>query len=468
MRTGKTLLDKVWDLHVVARLGDGYDLLHVDRQLIHDLSGTRALQRLAELGHGVRDPGLNFATPDHTVSTAPGGDADGPFAERCVVPLRQLSRAQGIRLFDVHQEGHGIVHVIGPELGLTLPGVTLVCGDSHTCTHGALGALAWGIGSSEVAHVLATQTVVQQRPKRLRVTFDGVIQPGVTAKDLILYLIGREGAAAGDGFAVEYAGPAIRALSIEGRMTLCNLSIEMGAKVGMIAPDDATLEYVAGRRFAPRDGAWEQAVAHWRQLPSDEDAAFDREIALDAGAVSPQVTWGTSPEQVMAIDDTVPDPASEPDPGRRQAMQAALDYVGLTPGMRIEGLRVDRVFIGSCANGRLSDLRAAARVVAGRKVAAGVRAWVVPGSRQVKLAAEAQGLDAIFRAAGFDWREPGCSMCVAANGETVAAGERCVSTSNRNFVGRQGPGSRTHLVSPPMAAAAALCGRIADARKVMG
>ncbi|MFQ5955404.1 MAG: 3-isopropylmalate dehydratase large subunit, partial [Kiloniellales bacterium] len=413
MAAGSTLLDKVWDLHVVARLGGDYDLLHVDRHLIHDLSGTHALKRLAELGRPVRNPALNFATPDHTVSTAPSGDADGPFAARCVVPLRELSREHGIRLFDVHEPGHGIVHIMGPELGLTLPGVTLVCGDSHTCTHGALGALAWGIGLSEVSHVLATQTVIQRKPKRLRVTVDGRLRPGVTAKDLILCLIGREGAAAGDGFAVEYAGPAIRALTVEARMTVCNLSIEMGAKVGMVAPDEATLDYVAGRRFAPEGALWDLAVAHWRQLPSDDGAEFDREIGVDADAVAPQVTWGTSPEHVIAVNERVPDPAREPDPGRRQAMVAALDYVGLAPGMAIEGLEVEHVFIGSCTNSRLSDLRAAARVIQGRKVAEGVRAWVVPGSRQVKLEAEAEGLDTTFRAAGFEWREPGCSMCVA-------------------------------------------------------
>ncbi len=467
MTAGNTLLDKIWDRHVVARLDGGYDLLHVDRQLIHDLSGTRALKRLKELGHRVRNPGLNFATPDHTVSTAPGGDADGPFAERCVAPLRRLSREYGIRLFDVHQAGHGIVHIIGPELGLTLPGVTLVCGDSHTCTHGALGALAWGIGSSEVAHVLATQTVIQRKPRRLRVTVERALGPEVTAKDLILYLIGREGAAAGDGYAVEYAGPAVRALTIEARMTLCNLSIEMGAKIGMVAPDQATLDYVSGRRFAPQGEAWDLAVEHWRQLPGDDGAEFDREIAVDAAAVAPQVTWGTSPEHVIPVDGRVPDPAAEPDPARRRTLTAALDYAGLTPGMAIEGLAVDHVFIGSCANSRLSDLRAAARVIRGRKVAEGVRAWVVPGSRQVKLEAEAEGLDATFRAAGFDWRQPGCSMCVAANRETVPPGERCVSTSNRNFVGRQGPRSRTHLASPPMAAAAALSGHIADVRKLV-
>jgi 3-isopropylmalate/(R)-2-methylmalate dehydratase large subunit len=358
------------------------------------------------------------------------------------------------------------VHVMGPELGLSLPGCLIVCGDSHTCTHGGLGALAFGIGSSELAHVLATQTIVQRRPKTMRVSFEGVMPPGVTPKDLILRLIGVIGAAGGTGFAVEYAGSAIRALDLEGRLTICNLSIELGAKMGFIAPDDTTFAYLAGRPFAPKGRMWERAVAEWRKLPSDPGAPFDRELTLDVATIAPQVTWGTSPEHVIAVDQPIPDPAAIADPSRRGGIEAALDYMGLRPNQPILGTKVDWVFIGSCTNSRLSDLRAAAAVVRGRKVAEGVRAWVVPGSEQVKRNAVAEGLDRIFIGAGFEWREPGCSMCLAANGETVPRGQRSISTSNRNFVGRQGPGARTHLASPAMAAAAAIAGAIADVRRL--
>jgi 3-isopropylmalate/(R)-2-methylmalate dehydratase large subunit len=367
-------------------------------------------------------------------------------------------------MFDIDQPGQGIVHVIGPELGLSLPGCLIVCGDSHTCTHGGLGALAFGIGSSELTHVLATQSLIQRRPKTMRVKFEGKVPLGVTAKDLILALIGHIGAAGGTGYAVEYAGSAIRDMPIEGRLTICNLSIELGAKMGMVAPDEKTFEFLRGRLYAPRDETWELALRVWRQLPSDADAAFDKEVVIDVEKIIPQVTWGISPEHVVGIDGRVPDPQKIDDPARRASVETALEYMGLTAGALIAGTPVDWVFIGSCTNSRLSDLRAAADVARGRKVAPGVRAWVVPGSETVKREAVAEGLDQLFIAAGFEWREPGCSMCLAANGETVAPGQRSVSTSNRNFVGRQGPRARTHLASPASAAAAAIAGAITDVR----
>jgi 3-isopropylmalate/(R)-2-methylmalate dehydratase large subunit len=456
----RTLFDKIWDSHVVAELGEGWSLLHIDRVLLHDLSGARALREVAERGHALARPELVFATPDHAVSTAPGRTAE-TFAGGAATlhGLRQRARETGIRLFDLGQPGNGIVHVMAPELAIVLPGLTLVCGDSHTCTNGGVGALAFGVGASELTHVLATQTLMQCRPRNLRLRYEGRLGVGVTAKDMILAAIGRYGTAAGTGFAVEYAGSAVRALPLEARLTLCNLSIEMGAKMGMVAPDDTTFEYLAGRRFAPRGAQWEAALAAWRALPSDPEARFDVEHSLDASAIAPQVTWGNSPEQVVAVTEVVPQP-------RHAGDRAALDYMGLEAGRPIAGTRVDWVFIGSCTNSRLSDLREAAAVLGGRHVAPGVTAWVVPGSEQVKRDAEAEGLHARFQAAGFEWREPGCSLCVAANGETVPPGARCVSTSNRNFVGRQGTGARTHLASPAMAAAAALTGAIADVRSL--
>ena len=464
--TGGTLFDKIWDQHVVADLGDGYALLHVDRHLLHDLGGGRAVLDIAENGHRLRNPGLTFATPDHAISSTPGRADTSAVGRRLLEDLRNLSKQHGVRLFDVGEPGQGIVHVIGPELGISLPGTLLVCGDSHTCTHGGMGALAFGIGSSEVAHVLATQCLVQRRPKRLRVTFEGTRAPSVTPKDMILYLIGKIGAAGGNGCAVEYAGGAVRALEIEGRLTLCNLSIELGAKMGMIAPDDKTYAFLADRPFTPKGALWDQALAQWRTLPSDDDVAFDREESVDVAAIAPQITWGTSPEMVIAVDQRIPDPAGVADGGKRRAMEAALDYMGLVPGAPIAGTKVDWVFIGSCTNSRISDLRAAAEIAQRGKVAAHVKAWVVPGSENVKRQAEAEGLDCVFTAAGFAWRDPGCSMCLAANGETVPRGQRSVSTSNRNFVGRQGPGARTHLASPAMAAAAALAGAITDVRRL--
>jgi 3-isopropylmalate/(R)-2-methylmalate dehydratase large subunit len=460
-----TLFDKIWDRHLVADFGDGYALLHVSRHLMHD-GGSRAFAALKERGCAVRNPELTFATFDHVISTLPGRTAE---TDPALMPrlhrMREDARAAGVRLFDLGEPGQGIVHVIGPELGLTLPGTLLVCGDSHTCTHGGMGALAFGIGSSEVVHVLATQTIVQRRPRRLRVTFSGTRPTGVTPKDMILHLIGVIGAAGGTGYAVEYAGSAIRALDVEGRLTICNLSIELGAKCGMIAPDDTTFAHLAGRPYAPTGEAWDAAISDWRTLPSDADARFDREVAIDVGDIAPQITWGTSPEHVVGVDGLIPDPVAV-DADRRAALRAALDYMDLKPGAPIAGTPVDWVFIGSCTNSRISDLRAAAAVAKGRKVAATVRAWVVPGSENVKRQAEAEGLDRVFKAAGFEWREPGCSMCVAMNNETVPPGQRSVSTSNRNFVGRQGPGARTHLASPAMAAAAALAGKIVDVRRM--
>jgi 3-isopropylmalate/(R)-2-methylmalate dehydratase large subunit len=464
---GATLFDKVWSEHVVDSMPGGVDLIHIDRHLMHDLNGVGGLRELARLGYRVRNPELIFVTPDHAISSAPGRDTDPSAAgARYVATLREQTRERGIRMFDLGQDGQGIVHVIGPELGLSLPGTTIVCGDSHTCTHGAVGALAFGIGSTELIHVLATQTIVQRKPRRMQARFDGSLANGVTPKDLILHLIGRIGAAAGSGHAIEYAGSTIRGLGLEARMTICNLSIELGSKIGMIAPDDTTFEYLAGRRFAPTGATWDRAVAHWRTLAGDDDATFDKEVSIDASAIAPQITWGTSPEHVIAIDEPIPDPAREDNPNRREAMTAALDYMGLAPGETLAGTPVNWVFIGSCTNSRITDLRAAAAVAKLGHVATGVHAWVVPGSVAVKREAEAEGLDFIFREAGFEWREPGCSMCVAVNGETVPKGQRSISTSNRNFVGRQGPGARTHLASPAMAAAAALAGRIIDVRKL--
>jgi 3-isopropylmalate/(R)-2-methylmalate dehydratase large subunit len=460
----KTMFAKLWDDHVIAELGNDTALLHVDRHILHDLGGSRALLDVKERGLPVHNPELTFATIDHTISSAPGRHGTIPRGVELMTALREETAAAGIRLFDVDEAGQGIVHVMGPELGITLPGSLLVCGDSHTCTHGGLGALAFGVGWSELAHVLATQTLYQKRPRAMRVRFEGRPGPGVTPKDLILALIGRIGVDGGTGYAVEYAGSAIRDMPVEGRLTVCNLSVELGAKMGMIAPDEKTFEYLASTPLAPKGALWLRAVEAWRRLPSDAGAVFDLEVEIDASRVSPQITWGTSPEHVVAVDGRIPDPATIDDPERRKAVQTALDYMGLQGGASIAGTPVDWVFIGSCTNSRLSDLRAAADVARGRKVDPRVRAWVVPGSENVKRDAVAEGLDKVFVEAGFEWREPGCSMCLASNGEQVPPEQRSVSTSNRNFVGRQGPRARTHLASPTMAAAAAIMGAIADVR----
>lgn len=464
----RTLFDKIWAQHVVMQRDDGQSLLYVDLHLVQDGSAP-AFQMLRQRGLPVRRPELAFATPDHYVPTDsrdPGRIAD-PEKRAMAQALADDCAASGIRFFGLDDQRQGIVHVVGPEQGLSLPGRLIVCGDSHTSTHGALGALAFGIGASEVAHVLATQTLWQRKPRTLRVSVDGRLGAGVTAKDLILAIIGRIGAAGATGHVLEYAGKAIRALSMEARMTVCNMSIEAGARAGMIAPDDTTFAWLAGRPQAPQGADWDAALARWRQLPGDEGAVFDRELALHANEIAPMVTWGTSPEDVLPISGRVPDPAQAGDADRRAAMQGALAYMGLAPGQRLDEITVQRVFIGSCTNGRIEDLRSAAAVARGRRVAEGVEAWVVPGSGLVKQQAEQEGLDAVFRAAGFQWRHAGCSMCLGTNGDQVAPGQRCASTSNRNFVGRQGPGARTHLMSPAMAAAAAVTGRLTDVRELL-
>lgn len=462
--TGSTLFDKIWDAHVVADLGDDLALLHIDRHLLHDLSGPPALLELKRRGLDVHDPDLVFAFPDHLVSTALDRTPDtSPIGGPMWKVLRDESAASHIKMYDLGERGQGIVHVAAPELGVVLPGLTVICGDSHTCTNGALGALAFGVGNSQSTQALATQVLILQRPRQMRITIDGELGRGVTAKDLALYLIERFGASAGSGMAVEYAGEAISAMSIEERMTMCNLSVELGARFGMIAPDEKTSDWIHGRLHAPAGLLEETARESWSHLVSDDTATFDRQETVDATDVPPTVTWGTSPEHAVSITEHVPDPAARP-AGEGDAVQAALDYMDLRPGQPIAGVPIDWVFIGSCANSRLSDLRTAADVVTGRRVAEGVMAWVVPGSEQVRRDAEAEGLHDRFTDAGFEWRLPGCSMCVAANGDVVPPGKRCVSTSNRNFVGRQGPGARTHLASPPMAAAAAIAGHLVDVR----
>lgn len=464
--SGGTIIDKIWDRHVVKDLGGGWSLLHIDRHIIHDLSGPPALEKVAAAGLPVHDAGLTFATPDHAISSRPGRTGHTfPRGGKLFDALRDMSALHGIRFFDLGSDRQGIVHVIGPETGLSLPGTTVICGDSHTCTHGGIGALAFGVGTSESAHALATQTLRMQKPRTLRITVEGRLSEHVSAKDLALHILRVHGAQVGVGHAIEYAGPAIRALPVEARLTLCNMSVEMGARSGLVAPDDTVFDWLSEREFAPKGAALEAALENWRGLASDRDAIFDREIAIDAAEVAPTISWGVSPNQSLAVDMAVPDPASLPE-AQRADVSGALDYMGLAPGARLEGTPVDWVFIGSCANSRIGDLRDAARYVRGRRVASGVTAWVVPGSEAVKRAAESEGLDAVFREAGLEWREPGCSMCVAANGEQVPPGARCISTSNRNFIGRQGPKARTHLASPAMAAAAAIAGCITDIRKL--
>jgi 3-isopropylmalate/(R)-2-methylmalate dehydratase large subunit len=465
--TPQTLFDRIWDRHVIRDLGAGWSLLHIDRHLIHDLSGAMAMDELARRDLKVADPELCFATPDHAVSSRPGRTIDTfPAGARLFARMKAGVDAAGIQLFNLGQRGQGIVHVMSPELGLTLPGMTLICADSHTGTNGGLGALAFGVGTSECVHALATQTLRLQRPKRMRITLEGAPGRGITPKDIVLHLIMRLGTDAAVGHAIEFAGPAIQAMPVEGRLTICNLSIEMGGRSGIIAPDDVTFEYLRGKPYAPQGADFDAAVDYWRTLASDPEAIFDRDVTVDMSEVEPTVTWGTNPGQAIGINSLIPDPAREADPEARKSMADALSYMGLEPGKSLVGTPVDWVFIGSCANSRLSDLRDAAKIVRGRRAAPGVNAWVVPGSVNVKLAAEAEGLDQVFTSAGFQWREPGCSMCVAANGEQVPPGARAISTSNRNFVGRQGPGARTHLASPAMAAAAAVTGTITDVRRI--
>ncbi len=463
----RTLFDKVWDAHVVERLEDGTCVLYIDRHLVHEVTSPQAFEGLRLAGRRVRRPDATIAVVDHNIPTS---DRSQPITEpesRLQVETLERNVAEfGVPFFPVRDARQGIVHIIGPEQGISLPGMTIVCGDSHTSTHGAMGALAFGIGTSEVEHVLATQTLLQKPAKNMLVQVDGALAPGVTGKDLVLAVIGAIGTAGGTGHVIEYAGSAIRGLDMAGRMTVCNMSIEAGARAGMIAPDDVTFDYIRGRPYAPQGAAFDAAVAYWRTLPSDPGAQYDRVVTLDAATIEPMVSWGTSPEAVLPIGGTVPDPAGVADEAARAQMQRMLDYMALTPGQRLDQVPVDVVFIGSCTNGRIEDMRAAAAIARGRQVASGVRAMVVPGSGLVKQQAEAEGLDRVFLDAGFEWREAGCSMCLGMNPDKLKPGQRCASTSNRNFEGRQGPGGRTHLLSPAMAAAAAVTGRLADVREL--
>ena len=461
----KTLFDKIWENHLVHRQDDGTCLIYIDRHLVHEVTSPQAFEGLRTAGRKVHRPQATLAVADHNVPTSDRSKGiTEPESRIQVETLEQNCRDFGVPYFSMDDIRQGIVHIIGPEQGFTQPGMTIVCGDSHTSTHGAFGALAFGIGTSEVEHVLATQTLIQRPAKNMRISVEGKLLPGVTAKDVVLAIIGKIGTAGGTGYVVEFAGSVIRGLSMEGRMTVCNMTIEAGARAGLIAPDETTFEYIKGRPLAPKGAAWEQAVAFWKTLPSDPDAKYDVEIELKAEDIVPQVTWGTSPEDVLPITAKVPNPADVADEDKRRAMQRALDYMGLTAGTPLTQVKVDRVFIGSCTNGRIEDLREVAKLAAGRKVAAHVNAMVVPGSGLVKAQAEAEGLDKILVEAGFDWREPGCYMCLAMNPDKLAPGERCASTSNRNFEGRQGKGGRTYLVSPAMAALAAIHGHFVDAR----
>ena len=461
----RTMFEKIWQRHVVVDRDDGNTLLYVDRHLMHDGSAA-GFARLRDRKVKLRRPDRGFATPDHYVLTNSRliKDIPDPDHRRLVEQIRENAAETGVTLFDLGDERQGIVHVVGPEQGVTQPGLTLVCGDSHTSTHGALGALAFGIGSSEVTHVMATQCLWQRKPKAMRVSVEGMLAPGISAKDVILAIIAKIGAAGAVGHVIEYSGSAIRSLSIEGRLTVCNMSIEAGGRAGMVAPDDKTIAYLEGRPFAPKEAEWDKAVAFWRGVPSDEGATFDRDVSLQASEIVPMLTWGTSPEDALPITGRVPSPAAA-EAAKRDGIKRALDYMDLVPGTPLDQVSVDRVFIGSCTNSRIEDLRQAAEVAKGRKTV--IPAWVVAGSGLVKKQAEAEGLDRIFREAGFDWREPGCSMCVGMNGDTGLPGQRIASTSNRNFIGRQGRGVRTHLLSPAMAAAAAVTGRFTDVRRLL-
>jgi 3-isopropylmalate/(R)-2-methylmalate dehydratase large subunit len=464
----RTMFEKVWQNHVVAEPDGEPTILYIDLQLVHEVTSPQAFDGLRMAGRKLRRPDRHIATVDHNVPTTSAHDrlviADQVSAAQ-VNALRKNCAEFGVEFFDVQDASQGIVHMIGPELGATKPGMTIVCGDSHTSTHGAFGALAFGIGTSEVEHVMATQTLPQSTPKTFRINVEGELPYGVTAKDIILDIIGRIGTDGATGYVVEYAGSAIRALSMEGRMTVCNMSIEAGARAGMIAPDDTTFTYLKGRRFSPKGEAWDRAVEQWRSLVTDEDATFDRELNIDATKLVPTVTWGTSPGMVTTIDGTVPSPEDAKTEADKKSFTRALEYMNLKPGTKLEDIKVDAVFLGSCTNARIEDLRAAAKVVKGHRVATTVRAMVVPGSQRVKYQAEEEGLDLIFKSAGFEWREPGCSMCLGMNPDILQPGERCASTSNRNFEGRQGRGGRTHLLSPEMAAAAAITGHLTDIRK---
>ena len=469
MSAPKTLFDKIWDAHVVHRQDDGTCLIYIDRHLVHEVTSPQAFEGLRNAGRPVRAPNRTLAVADHNVPTTDRSAGIEDEESRIQVEALATNAAEfGVPFFAMNDVRQGIVHVIGPEQGFTQPGMTIVCGDSHTATHGAFGALAFGIGTSEVEHVLATQTLIQKPAKNMRITVDGDLAPGVTAKDIILAIIGKIGTAGGTGHVIEFAGSAIRDLSMEGRMTVCNMAIEGGARAGMIAPDEKTFAYLQDRPMAPKGEMWDRAVDYWRSLPSDDGARYDTEIVLPASEIAPTVTWGTSPEDALPITASVPDPEKEKDEIKRAKLQRAVDYMGLAPGQKLTDVKIDTVFIGSCTNSRIEDLRAAAAVASGRQVAEGIRAMVVPGSGLVKEQAEAEGLDGVFTAAGFEWREPGCSMCLAMNADKLSEGERCASTSNRNFEGRQGRGGRTHLVSPEMAAAAAVTGFLTDIRDFQG
>ncbi|MFB3947663.1 3-isopropylmalate dehydratase large subunit [Aeromonas veronii bv. sobria] len=461
----KTLYQKVFDAHVVREVEGETPLIYIDRHLVHEVTSPQAFDGLRAMNRQLRRPDLTWATMDHNVSTTTKDiAASGEMARIQMETLAENCKEFGVRLYDLNHKYQGIVHVMGPELGITLPGTTIVCGDSHTATHGAFGSLAFGIGTSEVEHVMATQTLKQGRAKTMRISVNGKLAEGISAKDVVLAIIGKVGHAGGTGYVVEFAGEAIAGLSMEGRMTVCNMAIELGAKAGMIAPDQTTIDYIRGKEFAPKGEALEQAIAYWQSLKSDEGARFDAEVVLDAADIAPQVTWGTNPGQVIAVNEPIPSPESFNDLMEQQSARKALAYMDLQPGQKLSDVAIDKVFIGSCTNSRIEDLRAAAAIARGRKVAAGVQALVVPGSEQVKAQAEAEGLDKIFIEAGFEWRLPGCSMCLAMNNDRLQPGERCASTSNRNFEGRQGRAGRTHLVSPAMAAAAAVTGRFADIR----
>ncbi|WP_421341587.1 3-isopropylmalate dehydratase large subunit [Aeromonas veronii] len=461
----KTLYQKVFDAHVVREVEGETPLIYIDRHLVHEVTSPQAFDGLRAMNRQLRRPDLTWATMDHNVSTTTKDiAASGEMARIQMETLAENCKEFGVRLYDLNHKYQGIVHVMGPELGITLPGTTIVCGDSHTATHGAFGSLAFGIGTSEVEHVMATQTLKQGRAKTMRISVNGKLAEGISAKDVVLAIIGRVGHAGGTGYVVEFAGDAIASLSMEGRMTVCNMAIELGAKAGMIAPDQTTIDYIRGKEFAPKGEVLEQAIAYWQSLKSDDGAHFDAEVVLDAADIAPQVTWGTNPGQVIAVNEPIPAPESFSDLMEQQSARKALAYMDLQPGQKLSDVVIDKVFIGSCTNSRIEDLRAAAAIARGRKVATGVQALVVPGSEQVKAQAEAEGLDKIFIEAGFEWRLPGCSMCLAMNNDRLQPGERCASTSNRNFEGRQGRAGRTHLVSPAMAAAAAVTGRFADIR----
>jgi len=461
MLTTRSLFDKIWQQHVVEDLGDGYQLIHIDRSFTHDLVGPISLRELKARGLEIANPELTYAIPDHLVSSKPGEMESGLAAHPDYIPvLRKETDLQGFNFFDVGDERQGIIHVVGPEQAITLPGLTIVCGDSHTSTHGGIGALAWGIGSSDQTYLLATQCVVERKPKSMRINFEGELPPGTGAKDMILKLIADYGSKLGVGYVVELDGPVIRNMSIEARLTACNLMVEFGTRRSLIAPDEKTIEYLRGRPYAPAGEQFEQAAEHWRELYSDEGAVFDYEITVDVSDLDQQVSWGTNPSHTISIYDKIPFPEQAPNKNVGESWQKALDYMGLKAGEPIAGTPIDQVFIGSCTNGRLSDLEEAAAIVRGRKVASGIVAWVVPGSQMVKMAAERSGLAQVFIDAGFEWRESSCSLCSAVNGDLVPPNWRCVSTSNRNYMGRQGPLSRTHLVSPRLAAAAAIAGKI--------